>query len=106
MVSLLHQVQTQISSDTQYRNVKHIQNDHNDSHSQKRRMGNVAVTWSTENQLDRNCEDFLLRQWKSFGQILVLLSGWDFLTFFLILPLAVFSCPLSSMATSELGNDK
>lgn len=68
--------------------MKHGLNDYRDSHSENRRMGNVAVTWFIGNQLDRNCEDFWFCS----------LDGVSFSFVFLILLLAVFSCPLS-MAT-------
>lgn len=49
----------------------------------------IVSHWSIGNLLDGNCDNFLPWQWrKSFGQILVLLSGRDFLILCLfILPL-------------------
>lgn len=107
MLSLLHQVQIWISSNIQCRMVGHGQNHHNDSF--KKGKDEKRSHWSIGNLLlDRNFEDFLPWHWrKSFGQILVvLLSGWDFLILCLFILLEVFPCPLSSMATSELGNAK
>lgn len=105
-LSLLHQDQIWIYTSTQYRMVVHKQNHHSDSG--KGRMENTVNHWSIGNLLGGNCDNFLPWQWmKSFGQILVLLSGRDFLN-----PLSFYPpsgrtpCSLSSMAISELGNNK
>lgn len=78
----------------------HINNHHSDSG--KGRMENIVSHWSIGNLLHGNHDNFLPWQWrKSFGQILVLLSVWDFLILCLfILPLEgslVHSLPWSPL---------